>query len=226
MRWTSSTRSPSTDRPCAGRRRLLGALLAAPLAACGRKAPRAATVAAGSTVLALGDSLTFGSGAPAASAYPARLAELTDWKVVNGGVPGDVSAQARARLPQLLAEHRPKLVLLSIGGNDFLRRVPEDDTRRNIVAMLDEAAAAGAQVVLIAVPRPALVAALMRSLEDHPLYESVAGERDLPLFASGWSTVLSAPELKADQIHANAAGYERFAIDLHAFLREAGIAPR
>jgi acyl-CoA hydrolase len=48
----------------------------------------------------------------------------------------------------------------------------------------------------------------------------------VPLFASGWAKVLSDPALKADQIHANAAGYERFARDLHGFLREAGIAPR
>jgi lysophospholipase L1-like esterase len=225
MHWTSSTRSPSTDSLRA-RRRLLGALLAAPLAACGRKAPPAVVLARGSTVLALGDSLTFGTGAPAASAYPARLAELTGWKVVNGGVPGDVSAQARARLPQLLAEHRPKLVLLSIGGNDFLRQVPETETRTNLAAMLDDIGAAGAQPVLIAVPRPAVMAALLRSLDDHPLYEALAEERRVPLFASGWSGVLSDPALKADQIHANAAGYERFARQLHGYLRDAGIAPR
>ncbi|MBK9245978.1 MAG: arylesterase [Burkholderiales bacterium] len=225
MRWTSSTRSPSTERANAGRRRLLAALAALPLAACGRRAPRHAAVAAGSTVLALGDSLTFGTGAASEAAYPLRLAGLTGWRVVNAGVPGNTSAQARERLPSLLAEHTPRLVLLSIGGNDFLRRVPEEQTRANIAAMLDESRAAGAQPVLIAVPRPALVAALLGSLDDHPLYEALADERRVPLFASGWSGVLSDPALKADRIHANAAGYERFARELHGFLRDAGIAP-
>jgi acyl-CoA hydrolase len=210
----------------AGRRRLLAALAAAPLAACGRKSPRYAAIPAGSTVLALGDSLTSGTGAAGGSDYPARLAGLTGWNVVNAGVPGNTSAQARERLPQLLAEHTPRLVLLSIGGNDFLRQVPEDATRANIAAMLDEIRAAGAQPVLIAVPRPAVMAALLRSLDDHPLYEALAEEQHVPLFASGWSRVLSDPALKADQIHANAAGYERFARELHGFLREAGIAPR
>jgi len=176
-------------------------------------------------VLALGDSLTFGTGAGAEADYPARLAAMTGWQIVNAGVPADTSAQARERLPRLLAEHAPKLVLLSIGGNDFLRQVPEAETRTNIAAMLDEIRAAGAQPMLIAVPRPAVMAALLRSLDDHPLYEALAGERRVPLFASGWAKVLSDPALKADQIHANAAGYERFARDLHGFLRETGIAP-
>jgi acyl-CoA hydrolase len=202
------------------------ALAAAPLAACGRKAARYAAIPAGSTVLALGDSLTFGTGAAGGSDYPTRLAELTGWKVVNAGVPGNTSAQARERLSPLLGEHSPRLVLLSIGGNDFLRQVPEGETRADLAAMLDEIRAAGAQPVLIAVPKPALIAALLGSLDDHPLYEALAQERRLPLHAAGWAKVLSDPALKADRIHANAAGYERFARDLHGFLREAGIAPR
>jgi len=227
MRSTLSIPSPSTEEAgVTGRRRLLVALGAAPLAACGRRTPRYAAVPPGSTVLALGDSLTFGTGATAEAAYPVRLAELTGWRVVNAGVPANTSAQARERLPQLLAEHTPRLVLLSIGGNDFLRQVPEAETRANIAAMLGEISAGGAQPVLIAVPRPALMAALLRSLDDHPLYEALAEERRVPLFASGWAKVLSDPRLKADQIHANAAGYERFARELHDFLREAGIASR
>jgi acyl-CoA hydrolase len=226
MRSTSSTPSPSTEGAPTVRRRLLLGLVAAPLAACGRKPPRYAAIPAGSTVLALGDSLTFGTGAAGGEAYPARLAGLTGWNVVNAGVPGNTSAQARQRLPSLLAEHAPKLVLLSIGGNDFLRQVPEGETRADLAAMLDEIRAAGAQPVLIAVPKPALIAALLGSLDDHPLYEALAQERRLPLHAAGWAKVLSDPGLKADRIHANAAGYERFARDLHGFLREAGIAPR
>jgi len=208
------------------RRRLIAALFLAPLlAACGREAARHATVPAGATVLAVGDSLTFGTGAPTEAAYPARLAALTGWTVVNAGVPGNTSTQARERLPRLLAEHAPRLVLLSIGGNDFLRQLPEEQTRTNIAAMLDEIRATGALAVLVAVPRPSVMAALLSSLDDHPLYEALAKERRVPLFASGWSSVLSDPALKADRIHGNAAGYERFARDLHEFLREAGIAP-
>jgi acyl-CoA thioesterase-1 len=226
MRSTWSTRSPSIDRLRSARRRLLLVLAAAPLAGCGRRTPRYAAVAAGSTVLALGDSLTFGTGAAADASYPVRLAARTGWSVVNAGVPADTSAQARQRLTRLLAEQAPRLVLLSIGGNDFLRQVPEAETRANIGAMLDEIRAADALAVLIAVPRPAVMAALLRSLDDHPLYEALAEQRRVLLFAAGWAKVLSDPALKADQIHANAAGYERFARELHGFLLEVGIATR
>lgn len=212
------------------RRLLLAAAAAAAsaalLAACGRETPRHPAIGAEATVLALGDSLTFGTGAIAEASYPRRLAALTGWNVINAGVPANTSAQARERLPGLLAEHAPKLVLLSIGGNDFLRQLPDADTRAAIAAMLADIHTAGAQVVLIAVPRPSVAAALLRSLDDHPLYETIAAEQRVPLFARGWAKVLSDPALKADQVHANAAGYERFAQELHGFLREAGLARR
>ena len=60
---------------------------------CGRHRNAVGTLLpAGSRVLALGDSLTYGSGAPPEAAYPAQLAALTGWQIVNGGVPGDTSA--------------------------------------------------------------------------------------------------------------------------------------
>ena len=62
--------------------------------------------------MALGDSLTQGVGASAATAYPAVLAERTGWKVVNAGVSGETSSQIAARLPELLKMHQPALVIL------------------------------------------------------------------------------------------------------------------
>jgi lysophospholipase L1-like esterase len=198
--------------------------LAAGLAGCGRApAARAVRVPAGAAVLALGDSLTFGTGAAPETAYPAVLAESTGWDVLNAGVPGDTSAQALQRLPSLLRERPPALVLVSIGGNDFLRRLPEDETRANVRRICELARAAGAQVLLVAVPRPSLAARLTRSLDDHPLYAELAGELKLPLHTGGWSAVLADPALRADEIHANAAGYRRFAEGLQASARRAGL---
>ena len=118
------------------RRRFLLATIVLPvvaaLAGCGKKALTGRQLAAGATVLALGDSITFGIGASAETSYPTVLAKLTGWNVINAGVSGDTSAQALARLPALLQEHVPPLVLVSIGGNDFLRRLPEAQTRANI----------------------------------------------------------------------------------------------
>ena len=101
----------------------------------------------GATVLAQGDSITFGIGASAETSYPSVLAKLTGWTVINAGVSGETSAQALARLPALLQEHTPLLVLVSIGGNDFVRRLPEVETRTNIQKICRFCLASGAQVL-------------------------------------------------------------------------------
>jgi acyl-CoA thioesterase I len=207
------------------RRALLGAAAAtALLGSCGkRRSARVQPLPAGSVVLALGDSITYGTGAAPEAAYPAQLAQLTGWHVVNAGVPGDTSAQALARLPGLLAEHQPALVIASIGGNDFLRRLPEADTEVNLRRIAALAREAGAQVLLVAVPRPTLAAAVGAGLSDHPLYDRVAAELALPLHAGGWAHVLGNEQLKSDQIHANAAGYRAFAEGLATSLRATGL---
>lgn len=207
---------------CLNRRALLTLGAAALLAACG-KTPQGAALAPGATVLALGDSITYGTGAPPEASYPAVLAGLTGWNVINAGVPGNVSAQALERQPDLLQQHAPALVLLSIGGNDFLRQLPEAETREHIRQTVAQARAAGAQVLLIAVPRPSMASALIGSLSDHPMYEELAQELDLPMHAKGWSQVLSDSSLRSDTIHANAAGYAAFARGLADTLRSRGL---
>jgi acyl-CoA thioesterase I len=202
----------------------LAALGAATLAGCGKRKTSGRVVPAGATVLALGDSLTFGTGATPETSYPTMLASLSGWLVINAGVPGDTSAQALARLPALLQEHQPALVLVSIGGNDLLRRLPEADTRANLQRTCEQVLAAGAQALLVAVPRPALAAAAIGSLSDHPMYAEVAAALKLPLVAGGWSTVLADESLRADAIHANARGYAQMARSVFDAAQAAGLA--
>jgi lysophospholipase L1-like esterase len=194
------------------------------LSACSRR-PRATAqaIAAGATVLALGDSITAGIGAASGEDYPALLAAATGWQVINGGRSGDTALQARERLPGLLAEHRPALVIVSLGGNDFLRRIDSAQTVRALRESAQLARGAGAQVLLVAVPQPSLGAALGVGLADHPLYAKLAQELALPLHAGGWARVLGDDKLRSDQIHANAAGYRAFADGLVATLRSTGL---
>jgi acyl-CoA thioesterase-1 len=190
----------------------IGAIASAGLAGCGkRRGPLGQMVPAGATVLALGDSLTVGTGATPETSYPSVLAGLSGWQLLNAGVPGDTSAQALERLPALLQEHKPALVLVSIGGNDLLRRLPEADTRANLQRICQLAQVSGAQVLVLAVPRPSLAAAFTGSLSDHPLYAEVSAALKLPLHANGWATVLADESLRADAIHANARGYAQMA---------------
>lgn len=204
------------------RRFLLASLAAAALAACSRQ-PKMAAVPAGATVLALGDSITFGTGASPDTSYPAVLAGLSGWNVVNAGVPGDTSAGALARLPELLDRHSPRLVLVSIGGNDFLRHVPATETRANIRGICQQARATGAQVLLVGVPEASALAAVTRSLADHALYQELAGELKVPLHKGGWAAVLNDPALRSDPIHANAAGYAAFARGLAQAAHDVGL---
>ena len=195
--------------------------IAALLTAGGKKAPKHSARPRGSAVLALGDSLTYGYGANPTESYPARLAELTGWTITNGGVSGDTSAQALARLPELLREHTPRLVIISIGGNDFLRRQPENETRTNIRAIIQACKAAGAETLLVGVPSVGVGAALGYP-GDHPLYADLAKAENVPYYANGWSQILGKDALKSDQIHPNAAGYAEFARGLTAYLKENG----
>jgi acyl-CoA thioesterase-1 len=203
---------------------LAGAWPLAVLVGCGRRRPLGHAVPAGSPVLALGDSLTFGTGATPDTSYPSVLAALSGWQIINAGVPGDTSAQALERLPELLQEHKPALVLVSIGGNDLLRRLPEADTRANLQRICELAQRAGAQVLVLAVPRPSLAAAFTGSLSDHPMYAEVSAALKLPLHAQGWASVLADETLRADQIHANARGYAQMARSVYDAALAQGLA--
>jgi lysophospholipase L1-like esterase len=176
-------------------------------------------------VLALGDSLTRGVGASATQAYPALLAERTGWKVVNAGVSGETSSQIAARLPELLKMHQPALVILCAGGNDWLRRNSAQAAQAEIARMLQSCKRQGVPVLLVAVPELNLTAALTGRMKDHPIYEALAKDEKVPLLADAWSEVLGDDALRADQVHANAAGYARFTELLQAQLKASGFLP-
>lgn len=203
-------------------RGILLLLVLACLAGCG-KAPRLAALPAGSVVLAFGDSVTHGTGAAPGEDYPARLAVLTGWDVRNHGVPGDTAQAARARIAAALEETQPALVLLEIGGNDFLRQRKESQVREDIRAILATVRAQRIPVVLIAVPGFSPLGAAVGRLSDSPIYETLATEEKLPLVANVFADVLSDPALKADAIHPNAHGYRRLAEGIATALRETGL---
>lgn len=184
--------------------------------------PQQAALPAGSTVVALGDSLTYGYGASQETSYPTVLADLTKWTVINAGVNGDTSADVLARVEDIVKQ-TPDLVLLGVGGNDVLQRIPPDTTRANINATMDRLKSANIDVVLIAEPYFS-TSALFGKASDNPLYKDIASAQEIPLYSGGWSAILSDDTLKSDRIHVNAAGYRQFTQGLYAYLKEEGIA--
>lgn len=202
------------------RRSLLVLLSAGVLVAACKKSVQYSKMPAGSKVLALGDSLTAGYGVNNGEDYPAQLASLTGWEVLNAGVSGDTSAQALARLPEWL-EKQPKLVIISIGGNDFLRKLPESETRANIGKMIEMVQAENIPVVLVAIPY-FTAGALLGRVSEHELYRDLAKQYNTPLLEGAWADVLGDKDMKSDAIHGNALGYRYFAKQLADFLKKQG----
>lgn len=179
-------------------------------------------ITTGSTVIALGDSLTFGYGASSETAYPVVLAKKTGWNIINEGINGDTSEGVLNRLDSII-EQKPKLVLLGIGGNDVLRRVSPSVTSDNITKIIQKLKKENIPVVLIAEPHFS-ASALFGKASDNPIYEKIAESEKVPVFLDGWSSILSDNSLKSDQIHANSQGYAKFAEMLYDFLKEQGFA--
>jgi acyl-CoA thioesterase I len=177
------------------------------LVSCGKSAEKHAAIPQGATVLVLGDSLSYGTGASAGEDYPTLLAKSTGWNIINEGVPGDTTAGGLARLPALLETHQPKLLIVELGGNDILHQTPPTEITQNLSSILAQAKAQGIQTILVAIPEFSPLKATFGNLTDHPLYEKLATETATPLVADVFSDVLSDRKLKSDQIHANAKGY-------------------
>jgi len=193
------------------------------VAACSHKAKEQA-LPAGSQVLALGDSLTQGAGVTPEQAWPNLLAQKTGWVVVNGGVNGDTSEQALRRLPGLLEQHNPVLVLVTLGGNDMLRRLPEQQTVANLERILALIKAHGAKAVLLATPDPSPMRAAFRDLAAPDFYRKLAEAQHVPLIEDAIADVLSDPELKGDAVHPNAEGHARLADKIYKELQSIGYA--
>jgi lysophospholipase L1-like esterase len=180
------------------------------------KDPKLAPLGQDAVVLAFGDSLTFGTGANEEESYPAQLARLTGRRVVREGIPGEVSAAGLARLPAVLDEHSPKLLLLCHGGNDFLRRQPKDAAAQNVRAMIRLAKDRGIQVLLIGTPEPSL------SVTPPSFYAEIAKEFAIPYEGDVLGGILRDSSLKADQVHPNARGYRVMAEKVAALLKKSG----
>lgn len=177
----------------------------------------------GAVVLAFGDSITAGLGAGPGEDFPARLAAATGWQVVNAGVSGDTAREARERLAPLLAKWQPDLVIVELGGNDFLRQTPAARVGGYLREIVREAQASGARVALVAVPRLSLLRASVGALSDSPVYADIAAEEGVILIPDVLADILSDAGLRADEIHPNAAGYRQLAEGIREELAARGL---
>ena len=198
------------------RRLLLIVMMTAWVAGCGNKVPPVAKLASTDVVLAFGDSLTYGTGAKAEDSYPVVLGQLIGRTVVRSGVPGEVTARGLERLPEVLDEHKPRLVIVCLGGNDMLRKGTPADIEANLRKILMEIKSRGLDVMLIGVPTPTLIAS------PPEFYSKLAKEFAIPYQGEIITSVLYKSDLKSDPIHPNAAGYRKVAEAVAKLMRDAG----
>ena len=185
------------------------------LAACQRPS-RLPVLAKDDIVVAFGDSITFGTGAEPQESYPAVLEQMIGRRVINAGVPGEITAEGLSRLPQILESEKPALLILCHGGNDHLRQLNRGQAADNIREMIRLARQRGTMVALIAVPGFSL------SVSPEPMYKDIAKEFKIPLEEKTLSDILADNSLKSDYIHPNAAGYRRLAEAVAALLKKSG----
>jgi acyl-CoA thioesterase I len=180
--------------------------------------PKKQPLSKDATILAFGDSLTAGYGASSAKDYPTQLQRLSGIKVINAGISGEVSADGLKRLPELLRQYKPKLVILCHGGNDILRKKSIHQLQENLRQMIILIQNSGADVLLVAVPNFSLL-----GLSPLPLYEELADEYKLTFAEDVLGGILSKNQLKSDTIHPNDKGYKIIAERFYEILSDEGL---
>jgi len=164
----------------------------------------------GDTVVCFGDSLTEGVGAPPGEDYPSLLGRQLGVPVINAGRRGDTTGQALGRLESDVLERNPRLVVVLLGGNDFLRQIPIVETRRNLDEIVGRIQAHGAMVVLAGMK-------LGLFTDEYSQIFQEIGERSGALYVPEvLKGILSDSKLKSDAIHPNGTGYRRLAERLAA----------
>ena len=167
-------------------------------------------------VLAFGDSLTSGVGARPELSYPVQLSRFLGRRVVNAGVPGEISVEGARRLPGLLDQLEPELLIICHGGNDILRKLDREELQTNLRRMYEAANQRDIEVVIIAVPQ------LGFGLDDVKLYQELADELQIPVLKGALGKLLANNQYKSDPAHLNDQGYRKLAEAVADLLAENG----
>jgi acyl-CoA thioesterase-1 len=167
---------------------------------------RAANLATpGDLVVFFGDSITQGYGVRSEESFPALVGQALGVPIVNAGVPGDTMGAGLARMERDVLPHRPRLTVVEFGGNDFLRRVPVEETLRNLEAIVSALIQEGMMVVILEVNV---------GLGGDPYlkgYRAVADRQGAVLIPDIMRGILTSPDLMGDTIHPTAKGHRLIA---------------
>lgn len=153
-------------------------------------------------MVALGDSLTYGTGAQRGEDWPSLISRRCNCAIINKGVPGETTAEAYERLESDVLALDPKLVIVGLGGNDILRQLPREQMFENLRLIIKEIQDSGAIVVVLGLNGFPLGGGLASG------YSQLARDTGSVYVPNILGGILTNPDLKSDQFHPNAAGYE------------------
>jgi len=155
----------------------------------------------GKNILCFGDSITFGYGAEPGGDYPAALAKMTIFPVINAGIDGDTSTEALERIKSDVLDKEPLLVIVEFGGNDFLRKMPQEVTLNNMREIIDRIQEQGAMVAVVDISTGMILG------QYRSAFDSLAREKGAIFIPHVLSGIITNPSLKSDFIHPNSNGY-------------------
>jgi len=160
---------------------------------------------AGENIICFGDSLTYGTGATAGMDYPSQLSRMIERPVINAGVPGDTTASALRRLQRDVLDRSPRIVLITLGGNDLKNGVSREAAFENLRGIASAIQDQGALVVIGGIDIP------FWGKGYGDAYADLANELGLVLVPNIFKGIMGKPRLMSDQIHPNDAGYTKMA---------------
>lgn len=164
-------------------------------------------------VVVLGDSLAAGVGSQSGQGYVGLLSQRLGIEIVNRGVPGDTTARGLERLETDVVALKPALVIVELGGNDFLQRLDPEETFANLREIVTRCQDAGAAVLLVGVQSGLFGDRLEKR------YRDLARTTGCGYVPNVLQDILRSPALKHDAIHPNDAGYARMAERIEPELR-------
>lgn len=164
-------------------------------------------------IVAFGDSLVAGTGSTFGNDFVSVLSTKIGESITNLGIPGDTTASGLSRLDSLLDED-PRIVILLLGGNDFIRKVPREETFSNLRLIINKIQAQGSMVLLLGV-RGGLI-----SDNADEFFEDLAKETGSAYVPNVLSGLFADSRYMSDAIHPNNAGYAKVADKVYKVLKD------
>jgi acyl-CoA thioesterase I len=156
----------------------------------------------GKNIICFGDSITKGKGVELSQSYPAALARMTSYSVINAGINGDISSEAVKRIQTDVLDWEPLLVIIEFGGNDYLSKIPLEETVKNVEEMIRLAQGKGAMVALVDISNILFMGEYRQEFK-------LLSKKYRTIFIPGiLEDIVTNEELKSDDIHPNARGYK------------------